>query len=299
MQVWVRLLCCGMEMKRALACVVMVMALWLQPAGVRGQEAVVLSGGGARGLAHAGVLIGLERLGHDPDIVVGTSMGAVVGALYAAGNDTARIRQLIMDVPWDALFAPTRVLLGPERDLRQPMLSLDLDATTLRVSRGLLGQWRINRELGRQLFDANARARGDFDSLPRRYRAVAADLRSGDVVVQSHGDLARSVRASMAVPGFFAPVERDGVMLVDGAIVANLPVSVARSMGAPYDVTVCIDICRSVQLKGSPGRVEGLQTSKVWSCCSTMSGLAGPWSRTTRITVACRASSRLLSSPIT
>ncbi|HEX6693416.1 MAG TPA: patatin-like phospholipase family protein, partial [Longimicrobiales bacterium] len=134
--------------------------------------------------------------------------------------------------PWDALFAPTRVLLGPERDLRQPMLSLDLDATTLRVSRGLLGQWRINRELGRALFDANARARGDFDRLPRRYRAVAADLRTGDLVVQANGDLARSVRASMAVPGFFAPVERDGVVLVDGAIAANLPVGVARRMGA-------------------------------------------------------------------
>ncbi|HEX6693326.1 MAG TPA: patatin-like phospholipase family protein, partial [Longimicrobiales bacterium] len=134
--------------------------------------------------------------------------------------------------PWDALFAPTRVLLGPERDLRQPMLSLDLDATTLRVSRGLLGQWRINRELGRQLFDANARARGDFDRLPRRFRAVAADLRTGDVVVQATGDLARSVRASMAVPGFFAPVERDGLVLVDGAIVANLPVGVAEQMGA-------------------------------------------------------------------
>ena len=116
----------------------MAAALCMQPARAAAQEAVVLSGGGARGLTHAGVLIGLERLGHDPEIVVGTSMGAVVGALYAAGNDTAAIRRLILDVAWDALFAPTRVLLGPERDLRQPMLSLDLDATTLRVSRGLL-----------------------------------------------------------------------------------------------------------------------------------------------------------------
>jgi NTE family protein len=85
----------------------------LAPSSVRAQEAVVLSGGGSRGLAHAGVLQGLEERGHDPRIVVGTSMGAVVGALYAAGYDPAEIRRRIMEIEWDALFSPTPIMLGP------------------------------------------------------------------------------------------------------------------------------------------------------------------------------------------
>jgi hypothetical protein len=112
------------------------------------------------------------------------------------------------------------------------MITLDLDVTRFRANRGIMGQWRINRELARLLFVANARSRGDFDRLPRRYRAVAADLQTGDPVVLARGDIARAVRASMAVPGFFAPVEWDGRVLVDGGIADNLPTSLARQLGA-------------------------------------------------------------------
>src|SRR5690606_32818912 len=92
----------------------------------------------------------------------------------------------------------------------------------------------INRRLVEMLFDAGARARSDFDRLPRRYRAVAADLRDGSVVVLGHGDLARAVRASMAVPGVFSPVVIDGRILVDGGIADNLPTTQARALGALY-----------------------------------------------------------------
>ena len=203
-----------------------------------GPEAVVLSGGGAKGLAHVGVLRGLEELGYDSDIVVGTSMGAVVGALYAAGYTPEQVRQRIAAVEWALLFGPTPALVGPDRDVRHPQVSLDLDLSRRRASRGILGQWRINHALARLLFEANARSRGDFDRLARRYRAVATDLKSGETVVIAEGDLARAARASMAVPGFFAPVHWDGTVLVDGGITNNLPTDVARELGAARIIAV-------------------------------------------------------------
>src|SRR5690606_35936303 len=107
---------------------------------------------------------------------------------------------------------------------------------------GLVADWRINRTLVRLLFDASARSGGDFDRLPRRFRAVAADLRTGAAVALARGDLARAVRASMAVPGFFAPVRLGDTLLVDGGIGDNLPVDVARAEGATF--VVASDVVR-------------------------------------------------------
>lgn len=202
------------------------------------QEALVLSGGGARGLAHPGVFEGMAELGYDPDIVVGTSMGAVVGALYAAGYEPDEIRARILAIDWAGIFTATPVVVGAERSVRYPMVNFDLDVERFRVARGLVPQWRINRALARLLFDANARARGDFDRLARRYRAVAADLRTGDAVVLAEGDLARAARASMSVPGIFAPVVWGDHVLIDGGIVNNLPTDVARELGARRIIAV-------------------------------------------------------------
>ena len=210
--------------------------------GVRAQDAIVLSGGGSRGLAHAGVLIALDSLGYDPDIVVGTSMGAVVGALYAAGHDAKAVRDRLARVAWAELFSPTLMVAGPARDARAPSFSLDLDLDAPSAGRGLVGQWRINRALVHLLFDAEARSRGDFDRLPRRYRAVAADLQTGDAVILGSGDLARAARASMAVPGFFAPIAWEDRILVDGGIADNLPVATARLLGATH--VIASDVSR-------------------------------------------------------
>lgn len=213
------------------------------------QEALVLSGGGARGLAHAGVIEGLLELGYDPDIVVGTSMGALVGALYAAGYTPEEIRQRILDIDWNQVFGPTPVVVGPDRSVRYPMFSLDMDVEQFRAARGLMGQWRINRALARLLFDANARARGDFDRLARRYRAVAADLTTGEAVVLAEGDLARAARASMAVPGAFAPVLWGDRVLVDGGITNNLPTDIARELGATR--VIAVEVSRPPEEIGS------------------------------------------------
>ncbi len=206
------------------------------PRTLPAQDALVLSGGGARGIAHGGVVVALERLGRDPDMVVGTSMGAVVGALYAAGYDPDEIWRIIVDQDWPALFTPNASVLGPDRVPRLPLLTLDGGE----YPSGLAPDWRINRRLVQLLFDAQARSLGDFDRLPRRFRAIAANLTTGDRVVLGHGDLALAVRASMAVPGAFAPVRWGNDWLIDGGIRDNLPVGVARSLGA--DDIVAVDV---------------------------------------------------------
>lgn len=219
--------------------------LLLSAFGSRGaaQQGLVLSGGGSRGLAHAGALLELESLGYEPDIVVGTSMGALLGALYAAGYTPEEIVAQLETVSWGKMFIAAPLVVGPDRIVRYPAVSFDLNVEPLRFNRGIFPQWRINRTLAGLLFDANARSRGDFDRLARRYRAVAADLRTGERVVLATGDLARAARASMAVPGIFAPVlwENDRV-LIDGAIADNLPVSVARGLGARH--VIAVDVSR-------------------------------------------------------
>ena len=207
------------------------------------QQALVLSGGGSRGIAHAGVLAVMEERGYDPDIVIGTSMGAVVGALYAAGYTAAEIADQIRAIAWRGMFDPTPVIMGADRNVRYPMVTVDLDVSErLRLSRGLVGQWRINRVLAHLLFEANARSRGDFDRLPRRYRAIVADLRTGEAIALDSGDIAIAARASMSVPGFFAPVEWNGRTLVDGGIAANLATGFARRLGTTN--VIAVDVAR-------------------------------------------------------
>jgi len=204
-----------------------------------GQQAVVLGGGGSRGLAHAGVLAGLEELGYEPELVVGTSMGAIIGSLYAAGRSPDEVWRIVQAQDWSELFVHMPRPVGPRRELRYPQLEVGVG---VQRPAGLIAEWQINRALVHLLFDSGARSGGDFDRLPRRFRSVAADLRTGEAVAIGEGDLARAVRASMAVPGVFAAVARGGAPLVDGGIANYLPISVARAEGARY--VVASDVIR-------------------------------------------------------
>lgn len=200
------------------------------------EEALVLSGGGARGLAHAGVVLGMEQRGHDPGVIVGTSMGAIVGALYAAGYDGPAIRSILESEDWRRIFTPFPFEVGPSRALRYPALRLDTSTGAAFGSRAAIPDWRINRRLVQLLFEPSARGRGDFDRLPRRFRSMTADAEDGTLVAIGSGDLARAVRASMAAAGFFAPVrwrggEANGRLLTDGGIADYLPVAEARRLG--------------------------------------------------------------------
>jgi predicted acylesterase/phospholipase RssA len=195
------------------------------------QEALVLSGGGSRGLAHAGVVAGIDSLGRDPDLVIGVSMGSIIGSLYAAGYTSREIRAIAAGQDWRDLFKPMPLVLGPRRAIRLPTLHWAVELGHLETSRGLLPDWRINRTLVAYLFDAQARARGNFDHLPRRYRTLAANNEDGKPIIISGGDLARAVRASMAQPGVFSPVLVNNQVLVDGGIADYMPVGLAKAFG--------------------------------------------------------------------
>jgi predicted acylesterase/phospholipase RssA len=201
--------------------------------------ALVLSGGGSRGIAHAGAIVALDELGYDPPLVVGTSMGAIVGALYAAGYSPAEIQAVTGTEPWLERFSARPLPIGPGRLPLRPLLDIGVGG---RFHEGLMPATGVNLRLVELLFDAGVRARNDFDLLPRRFRAVATDLADGREVVLGRGDLPRAVRASMAVPGAFAAVTWGDQVLVDGGIANNLPVSVARRLG---DLPVlAIDVLR-------------------------------------------------------
>lgn len=202
----------------------------------RPRVGLVLAGGGAKGFAHIGVIQVLEEAGVEVDIVVGTSMGAIVGGLYASGYSGSALEAAVRDIDWDTVFVDAT----PRRDLSirrkgddygflaDPRLRLDRG--TPRLPRGVFAGQRLMLVLRRLGLPATGIR--DFDQLPVPYRAVAADVESGEMVVFAEGDLPVAMRASMAVPGVFPPIEVGGRLLVDGGIVDNVPIRVARALGA-------------------------------------------------------------------
>lgn len=207
--------------------------------GEREPLALVLSGGGARGIAHIGVLRVLDSLGVRPSLVVGSSMGALVGALYAGGVPVPQIDSIARTIPFVSLFrryAPITYLTTGE--LRAPVVSRS-PTFVLEFRRGrpylqspVASEPRVNALINQLLLRPNLRAAGDFDSLPIRFRAVATDMQSKKSVVLRDGDLAEAVRASIAIPVVFRPVDRHGRLLVDGSMSDDVPISVARELGA-------------------------------------------------------------------
>jgi NTE family protein len=221
------------------------------------QEALVLSGGGSRGLAHVGVVAGIDSAGRDPDLVIGVSMGAIVGALYASGYTSQQIWRIAADQDWRDIFKPMPLVLGPQRSIRLSTVHWSIDLGRFELSRGFLADWRINRRLVEYLFDAEARTRGNFDLLPRRYRTVAAMRSDGSPVIIAGGDLARAVRASMAEPGVFSPIRLNGEVLIDGGIADYMPVGLAKSFGVKS--VIASDVIRSELAGTSNSPIDLLQ----------------------------------------
>jgi NTE family protein len=196
------------------------------------RTALVLSGGGAKGLAHIGVLRALDSLGIRPDLVVGTSMGAVVGALYASGYSGRELDSLAGVVPLADLFRTYQPLAPRSLGILQPLIIWEQGDRGLTIQRAAVIEGEASALLNAGMLRGNLMARGNFDSLPIPFRAVATELAHRGSVVIGSGDLAQAVRASAAVPLLFSPELRDGVYLVDGGLSANIPVAAARAAGA-------------------------------------------------------------------
>ena len=204
--------------------------------------ALVLSGGGARGLAHIGVLRALRELHVPVDIVVGTSMGSVIGGAYAAGRSVEELESIARSIPWDEVLAdrPSRDRLTQRRreeDVEIPSrLEFGLSRQGLSLPPAAAGNAALEAALAALLPTGQAMRPAAHLALP--FRAVAADLLTGDLVELSDAPLLTTLRASLSVPGVFAPVRVQGRLLVDGGLVRNLPVDIARAMGAEAVIAV-------------------------------------------------------------
>lgn len=202
------------------------------PACGPARTALVLSGGGAKGFAHIGVIKALAAAGIRPDLVVGTSMGAVIGALYASGISGARIDSLARALALTDLFR-TGEPLGPRSwGSLLPLVIWEGGERGFAVRSAALRQGDVNGLLNVAMLRGNLLARGDFDRLPIPLRVVATDLRDRSVVLLASGDLAQAVRASVAIPLVFAPEQIGDRTLVDGGLSANIPIAAARTSGA-------------------------------------------------------------------
>ena len=210
----------------------------------RPKVGLVLSGGGAKGMAHVGVLRVLEELKVPVDIVVGTSAGSAVGALYASGMKVQEIEERFIEMDWVSSFRddPGRAY-KPVRRKRQdwrypvsPGIGVRMDG--LHLGGGIIAGQNLGFILNELTRDAALVE--DFDELAIPFRAVATDLETGEEVVIGSGNLSEAIRASMSIPGVYAPVTLNGRLLVDGGVANNLPVSVAHELGA--DIVIAVDI---------------------------------------------------------
>ena len=205
---------------------------------------LVLSGGGARGAAHIGVLKYLEEQRIPIDMIAGTSMGAIVGGLYASGLSADEIAEITISMDWGQKL--TDNVPRSERSIQRKRLedTFSVPGTPgfkdmkLALPSGAIQGQNITLEL--QRITQHVSHINDFDNLPIPFRAVATDIVSGEMVELKSGSLAKSMRASMGVPAVFSPIEIDGRQLVDGGVTNNLPIDIARSMGA--DVLIIVDI---------------------------------------------------------
>jgi NTE family protein len=211
----------------------------------RHRVGLVLGGGGARGIAHVGVLQMLQELHVPVDCVAGTSMGSIIGGLYAAGMTPEEMTKTVQRIDWRAAFTdgPPRADLPFRTKQQQRVLltnnGIGIKGGQVQLPQGLLqGQ---NLLLLLQELSLPAAKIRDFDQLRVPYRAVATDLATGAPVVLKSGDLAMAMRASMSIPSALVPVELDGKLLVDGGVSNNIPVDVVRELCRP-DVIIVVDV---------------------------------------------------------
>ncbi|UCF65243.1 MAG: patatin-like phospholipase family protein [bacterium] len=201
---------------------------------------LVLSGGGARGIAHIGVLRVLDSLNVPVDYIVGTSMGSIVGGLYALGYTPQELDSLSRSINWPVLFSdtPLRTNLSylEKWDTERFQLTLSMEKFRIKAPSGLISGQKVSQLLNRLTVTHSETS--DFNKLPIPFHCVAVDLITGNEVILSSGYLAKAIRSSMSIPSIFTPVEWGDSLLIDGGVLNNLPVDVVKKMGAEFIIAV-------------------------------------------------------------
>src|SRR5467141_4133518 len=229
-----------------------IVACALPLCGARAQKVgVALSGGAARGLAHIGVLHVLEEEGVPVDLITGTSMGSVVGGLYAVGYTAAQLDTIVRTEDWFRLLTDPvdRRDLAVDRKFTEDhyLVTLPIQRGGIKLPRSVVPGQRISQLLTGLTWSAHSTR--DFRALPIPFAAVATDLETSKAVVLDHGFLPDAIRASMALPSVFAPVELADTAHIDGGVVRNLPAQDARALGA--DVLICSDVTDPLEPRDS------------------------------------------------
>lgn len=231
-------------MRQLLASIILCLCMTPSMAAERLKIGVVLSGGGAKGAAHVGVLKILEEHNIPVDYIAGTSIGAYVAGMYSLGYSASEVEAIMMGVDWDSGYSdtiPRNILSYRDKQLRDRYnipLNIGYNEGQVRAPSGLL-RGQTMSQLLRQSTDL-VQQFGNFDDLAIPYRAVATDLETSLPVVISHGSMVKAMQASATVPGALQPAQIEGKLLVDGGIANNMPVDVVKAMGA--DIIIAVDI---------------------------------------------------------
>lgn len=208
------------------------------------QVALALSGGGARGLSQVGILKALEEAGIETDLVIGTSMGSIIGGLFAAGYSVDELYSISLKTDWDDLL--TLSSQSNRRDLfvdqkvteDRAIFSLRLDGLNPILPMSFNDGQKLSNQLNVLTFNAPLHSDASFDLLTKKFRAVCTDLITGNLIVLDKGSLSHALRASSSVTFFLAPIKMDSMLLVDGGLVANIPVDIAKNYGGDFVIAV-------------------------------------------------------------
>jgi NTE family protein len=234
----------ALSLAASVHCAVSLAQSAMPPAGAPPRIGLALSGGGARGIAHVGVLKVLEEMRVPIHCVTGTSMGAIVGGTFASGTPPKRLEELVLAANWNELFRdqPPRDEISMRRkgDDYKTLFAPEFGVKDggLALPKGVIAG--VSIEAFFRVLAEPAIGVSDFRKLPIPFEAMATDIETGDSVVLSRGSVAQAMRASMSVPGAITPVEIDGRLLVDGGIANNLPIDQARKLCA--DVVIAVNI---------------------------------------------------------
>ena len=211
--------------------------------------ALVLSGGGAKGIAHIPLLQALDSLGIVPDIIIGTSMGSIVGGFYAVGYSGDSIAVMANNANWSELLGGdvNLVDVGMEEksEFKRHLVDFDIIEGKPKVNAGFLKDQKLREFISSYTYPVFKIQ--DFDQLPIPFRAMTTDIVNGKEVFLDKGSIGYAMRASMSIPGVFEPVPYENTLLVDGGVLNNFPVDRAREMG--YDIVIGSDVGGGMQKK--------------------------------------------------